>query len=97
LKRLCVLLILVWNLASASFAQSTAPNSSKEPLTIESIFAEGGITGRAPEAVQWSPDGKKLTFVARDDAGEDLTDRRGGILRIEPSASWARPEVICTG
>ncbi len=70
MKRLCVLLILVWNLASASFAQSTAPNSSKEPLTIESIFAEGGITGRAPEAVQWSPDGKKLTFVARDNAGE---------------------------
>jgi dipeptidyl aminopeptidase/acylaminoacyl peptidase len=70
LKRLCVLLILVWNLASVSFAQGTAPSSSKEPLTIESIFAEGGITGRDPEAVQWSPDGKKLTYVMRDDAGE---------------------------
>ena len=70
MKRLCVLLILVWSLASASFAQSTAPSSPKEPLTIESIFSEGGITGRAPEAVQWSPDGKKLTFVMRDDTGE---------------------------
>jgi len=39
-------------------------------LTIEDIFAEGGISGRAPEFVLWSPDGKKLSFVQRDDAGE---------------------------
>jgi dipeptidyl-peptidase 4 len=54
----------------ASFAQEPAPASPKEPLSIESIFADGSITGRAPEAVQWSPDGKRLTFVQRDDSGD---------------------------
>ena len=58
------------NFVYAGVAQNVAPKDSKEPLTIESIFSEGGITGRAPEAIQWSPDGKKLTLVLRDDAGE---------------------------
>ncbi len=39
-------------------------------LTIAAIFAEGGITGRAPEAIQWSPDGKKVSYLLRDDRGE---------------------------
>jgi len=48
-------------------AQSSPP---VKPLTIEAIFAPGGLTGRAPENTEWSPDGSKLTFVQRDDAGE---------------------------
>src|ERR1700692_1511597 len=48
-------------------AQSSSP---VKPLTIESIFAPGGLGGRGPENVEWSPDGTKLSFVQRDDAGE---------------------------
>jgi dipeptidyl-peptidase-4 len=48
-------------------AQSPSP---KKPLTIEAMFAPGGLTGRGPENVEWSPDGTKLSFVQRDDAGE---------------------------
>ena len=72
LNRRCLNLILFTLLVvQIGFTQSSAPASGPvKPLTIESIFAEGGITGRAPEAVQWSPDGKKLAFVQRDDAGE---------------------------
>jgi len=69
LKRACASLFLIACLSSAVFSQSL-PEASRKPLTIESIFAEGGITGRSPEAVQWSPDGKLLSFVQRDDAGE---------------------------
>ena len=47
-------------------AQTAAPKQ----LTIEQIFAEGGVTGRAPETIKWSPDGTKVSFVQRDDAGE---------------------------
>ena len=54
---------------SAVSAQ-TAPQTAPKRLTIEQIFAEGGITGRAPETIQWSPDGTKVSFVQRDDAGE---------------------------
>ena len=39
-------------------------------LTIEQIFAEGGVTGRSPETIKWSPDGTKVSYVQRDDAGE---------------------------
>ena len=53
-------------LFSAAQAQTAAPKK----LTIEQIFAEGGVTGRAPETIKWSPDGTKVSFVQRDDAGE---------------------------
>ena len=49
---------------------SVLGQTSKKPLTIEAIFAEGGITGRAPETIKWSPDGSKFSFVQRDDSGE---------------------------
>ena len=51
-----------------AFAQS-APSAQK-PLTIEAIFAEGGLTGRPPESMKWSPDGKMLSYVQRDDSGD---------------------------
>jgi dipeptidyl-peptidase-4 len=58
-------------LLSAGLAQTAAPQTAApKQLTIEQIFAEGGITGRAPETIQWSPDGSKVSFVQRDDAGE---------------------------
>ena len=34
------------------------------------MFKPGGILGRGPESVQWSPDGTKVSFVQRDDTGE---------------------------
>lgn len=62
MKRLFALFVLLFALPVLS--------QTRKPLTIESIFAEGGITGRAPENMQWSPDGKRLTYVQRDDTGE---------------------------
>ena len=47
-------------------AQTTPP----KPLTIESLFQPGGLGGRGPETVEWSPDGTKLSFVERDQKGE---------------------------
>ena len=34
------------------------------------MFKPGGILGRGPENVQWSPDGTKVSFVQRDDSGD---------------------------
>lgn len=51
------------------FAAPLLAQTSQVP-TIEAIFAEGGITGRAPEGVQWSPDDSKFSFIQRDDSGE---------------------------
>ncbi len=67
---LLVLYCVVISSSSSSFlAEAQAANLKQ--LTIEQIFAEGGVTGRAPETIKWSPDGTKVSFVQRDDAGEN--------------------------
>jgi dipeptidyl-peptidase 4 len=54
-------------LLSSLFAQTAVPS---KPLTIDAIFAEGGLTGRGPEHIRWSPDGTRLSYVQRDDTGD---------------------------
>src|SRR6195256_3614319 len=64
-----VLVLMTFLVVSPAAGQSSAPQGVK-PLTIESIFAPGGLTGRGPETMEWSPDGTKLSFVQRDGDGE---------------------------
>jgi dipeptidyl-peptidase 4 len=59
----------VLSLAPCAVAQQNAVHATN-PLTLDAIFAEGGITGRGPENIQWSPDNKRVSYVQRDDAGE---------------------------
>ena len=59
--------ILLTGLLAPLWAQSSSP---AKPLTIEAIFAPGGLTGRGPENMEWSPDGTKFSYVQRDDQGE---------------------------
>jgi dipeptidyl-peptidase-4 len=82
LKRALVFLLL---LSLGAFAQQ----SNKKQLTIEAIFAEGGITGRAPETVKWSADGTKVSFVQRDDAGE-----HGALFYVDVAGGGGKPAVL---
>ena len=50
--------------------RSRAQNAPTKPLTIEAMFQPGGLGGRGPETMEWSPDGTKLSFVQRDEKGE---------------------------
>jgi dipeptidyl-peptidase 4 len=59
--------ILLTGLLTPLWAQSS---SYVKPLTIEAMFAPGGLTGRGPENMEWSPDGTKFSYVQRDDEGE---------------------------
>jgi dipeptidyl-peptidase 4 len=54
-------------LLTSLLAQTAAP---AKQLTIDAIFADGGLIGRAPETIKWSPDGTKVSYVQRDDSGE---------------------------
>ena len=64
-------ILICWLLIPIAGAQSATPSSSaKRPLTIEAISAGGGITGRPPETIEWTPDYSKFTFIQRDDSGE---------------------------
>jgi dipeptidyl-peptidase 4 len=81
-------------------AQTTASPGAHNQLTIEKIFAEGGVTGRAPETIKWSPDGTKVSFVQRDNAGEhgelwyvDATSGEKKILVSEVKLSQLAPPI----
>jgi dipeptidyl-peptidase-4 len=70
------------------WAQSSPP---LKPLTIEALYAPGGLGGRGPETFEWSPDGAKLSFVQRNDEGEHAelwyVDATTGEKKILVSAS----------
>lgn len=51
-------------LAAQSGQTQSAPT---KPLTIDAIYQPGGLGGRAPENVEWSPDGTKLSYVQRNE------------------------------
>ncbi len=68
MKRFFLWTLSISLLVPIATAQSAAP--PQKPLTIETAFAEGGITGRGPESIQWTPDGTTLSFIQRDDSGE---------------------------
>jgi dipeptidyl-peptidase 4 len=67
---LCCVLSTSFLLAQSVPSPSSPESPAKKELTIEDIFKPGGILGRAPEDVKWSPDGSKVSFVQRDDSGE---------------------------
>lgn len=64
----CFLLIIF--LAIFASGRLTAQNTPTEPLTIDTLFQPGGLTGRGPETMAWSPDGNRLSYVQRDEEGE---------------------------
>lgn len=66
-KRLFAAFLLELLVLSPGVGQTTSP---AKQLTIDAIFAEGGLTGRSPESIKWSPDGTKVSFVQRDDSDE---------------------------
>ncbi|HTW58028.1 MAG TPA: alpha/beta fold hydrolase [Terriglobales bacterium] len=65
------LLALAWVLALVAPPTSAAQTTPTKPLTIDSLFQPGGLGGRGPEFTDWSPDGSKLSFVQRDDKGQN--------------------------
>jgi dipeptidyl-peptidase 4 len=54
-------------IAVESAGAQTAPT---KPLTIEQMFNPAAMGGRGPENLEWSPDGTKLSYVQRDEKGE---------------------------
>ena len=74
-------------LSVAAAAQN--PASSLARRTVE--FANSNPTGTPPRSVSWSPDGKRLTFVATDPS---VTGDSGDIVQID--ASTGKASVLVT-
>ena len=87
--------VVCWLLLAARLVCAQAA----EKLTIESIFAAGGLTGQGPETVQWSPNGAKVSFVQRNDLGDHgalyyfdvATGKRGVLVAADKLANLAPP------
>ena len=104
MKALCTAFVL-WLFCSLSLSMFAQPDTATPPqepgtkeLTIESIFQEGGILGRAPESIKWSPDGMKVSYVQRDDSGDrgalrflDVATGRGAVLVSNEKLSLLAP------
>ncbi len=85
------------------FAQADTTTPTQEAqvpkeLTIETMFKDGGLLGRAPESIKWSPDGMKVSFVQRDDSGDrgalyfvDVTTGRRAVLVSSEKLSLLAP------
>ncbi len=83
---LCFFLLTSSVLIHAQNSSASSPQGGQQ-LTIEAIYADGGVLGRPPEAVLWSPDGSKVSYVQRDDSGE-----RGELYYID--LATGKPAVL---
>ncbi|HEY2470090.1 MAG TPA: DPP IV N-terminal domain-containing protein [Terracidiphilus sp.] len=75
-------------LASVSFAQE-----NPKPLTVEGIFAHGGMLGSPPRGLAWSPDGEHLTYL---DGGE-LIDLDPGVKKPHVLVSHEKLSTLAAG
>src|SRR4051794_8453561 len=78
-------------LAAPLRAAAPAPVTAKAGLTFDALFAKDAA-GRAPSQYAWSPDGRRLAFVFKDDKGDKAEEaiwsldaasgRREALLRL---------------
>src|SRR5882724_2534534 len=61
--------------------------AAAQELTIQSIYAPNGPTGRAPDTIKWSPDGKKVSYFLHQEQGDkadlyyiDVTSGKPAVL-----------------
>jgi len=75
--------------------------ASAQELTIQSIYAPNGLTGRAPDTVKWSPDGKKVSYFLHQEQGEkadlyyiDVTSGKPAVLVASETITAMKPPVV---
>lgn len=74
--------------------------AAAQELTIESIYAPNGLTGREPDTIQWSPDGKKVSYFLHQEQGEqadlyyiDVTSGKPAVLVTSEKIAAMKPPV----
>ena len=55
---------------SALAVLSTFAAATAQELTIQSIYAPAGLTGRVPDTIEWSPDAKKVSYFLHQEQGD---------------------------
>jgi len=74
-----------------------------QELTIQSIYAPNGLTGRVPDTIEWSPDGKKVSYFLHQEEGDkadlyyiDVTSGKPAILLASEKIAAMKPPVTGT-
>ena len=77
--------------------------AAAQELTIQSIYAPNGLTGRAPDTVKWSPDAKKVSYFLHQEQGEkadlyyiDVTSGKPAVLVASEKIAAMKPSVTGT-
>ena len=66
----CATLISAVLVAAPGWAQQTAPGTpSTSALTVERIYGQPSLSGQLMQGVQWSPDGKRVSYFQRSGEG----------------------------
>src|SRR5882757_3615107 len=91
LKRLVLSLFL---------AMATCAVAPAQELTVQSIYGSAGLTGRSPDTVKWSPDGKKFSYFLHQEQGEkadlyyiDVTSGKPAVLVASEKIAAMKPPV----
>jgi dipeptidyl-peptidase-4 len=93
-KRLFLSFFLAAFVCTAAIAQE---------LTIQSIYAPNGLTGRVPDTIKWSPDGKKVSYFLHQEQGDkadlyyiDVTSGKPAVLLASEKIAAMKPPVTGT-
>jgi dipeptidyl-peptidase 4 len=74
--------------------------AAAQELTVESIYGSAGSTGRAPDTIKWSPDGKKVSYFLHQEQGDkadlyyiDVTSGKPAVLVASEKITAMKPPV----
>ncbi|HWG40755.1 MAG TPA: DPP IV N-terminal domain-containing protein [Candidatus Acidoferrales bacterium] len=77
--------------------------AAAQELTIQSIYAPAGLTGRAPDTIEWSPDSKKVSYFLHQEQGDtadlyyiDVTSGKPAVLVTSEKIAAMKPPVTGT-
>ena len=91
---LSVALIIVCIVAEPARAQSSAAPAKE--LTVERIYSAPSLSGQLTEGIEWAPDSKRISYLARNGAGPDAAvelwtmDAATGARKVLVSAETLR-------
>lgn len=87
-------------LLSMAAAALVCVAASAQELTVETIYGSANLTGRAPDTVKWSPDGKKVSYFLHQEQGDksdlyyiDVTTGKPAVLVASEKITAMKPPV----
>src|ERR1700690_3576979 len=67
---LFILVVVSAGFAARQTAAQTADGAAKA-LTVERIYSAPSLSGHLTQGIEWAPDSKRISYLARSGGGED--------------------------